>query len=236
MMTRGVNITKLEIIHKATRLFFSNGFSKTTVSALCKEVGISTGNLTFYFPTKEDILQVLVEMLCEFQWKMMEEHTDEGKSSLLSYCLELATMVAISEENEQMRDFYLSSYRFPKTLESIRENDLQKTKQIFGEYCKEWTEDQFVEAETIVSGIEYATLMTTTRSAPIDKRVEGALKAIMLFYCVPKEIQDKKIAKILAMDYKAIGRQIYDNFKNFAEETTENAIEEKINSIRNKNK
>ena len=235
-MARGTNITKLEIIQTATRLFFSNGFSKTTASTLCKEVGISTGNLTFYFPTKEDILQVLVEMLCEYQWKMMEEHTDEGKSSLLSYCLELATMIASSDQNEQMRDFYLSTYRFPKTLESIRENDLQKTKQVFGEYCKDWTEEQFVEAETIVSGIEYATLMVTKHSAPIDKRVEGALKAIMLFYGVPKEIQDKKIAKILAMDYKAIGMRIYDDFKNFAQKTTENAIEEKINSIRSKNK
>jgi len=133
-MARSINITKLEIIQTATRLFFSQGFSKTTASLLSKEVGISTGNLTFYFPTKEHILQVLVEMMCEFQWKIMEEHTDEGKSSLLSYCLELATMVAISEENEQMRDFYLSSYTLPMTLEIIRENDLQKTKQVFGEY------------------------------------------------------------------------------------------------------
>lgn len=235
-MARSINITKLEIIQTATRLFFSQGFSKTTAASLCKEVGISTGNLTFYFPTKEHILQVLVEMMCEFQWKTMEEHTDEGKSSLLSYCLELTAMVAISEEDEKMRDFYLSSYTLPMTLESIRENDLQKTKQVFGEYCKDWTEEQFVEAETIVSGIEYATLMTTKHSASIDKRVEGALRAIMLFYGVPKEIQDKKIAKILAMDYKSIGKKILDNFKNFAEESTENAIEEKINSIRNKNK
>ncbi|MBE5733044.1 MAG: TetR/AcrR family transcriptional regulator [Clostridiales bacterium] len=235
-MARSINITKLEIIQTATRLFFSQGFSKTTASLLSKEVGISTGNLTFYFPTKEHILQVLVEMMCEFQWKIMEEHTDEGKSSLLSYCLELATMVAISEENEQMRDFYLSSYTLPMTLEIIRENDLQKTKQVFGEYCKDWKEDQFVEAETIVSGIEYATLMTTKHSAQIDKRVEGALRAIMLFYGVPEEIRDKKIAKILAMDYKTIGKRMLESFKTFAEETTENAIEEKINSIRNKNK
>lgn len=235
-MARKVNITKLEIIQAATRLFFSRGISKTTASLLCKEVGISTGNLTFYFPTKEHILQVLVEMMCEFQWKIMEEHTDEGKSSLLSYCLELATMVAISEENEQMRDFYLSSYTLPMTLEIIRENDLQKTKQVFGEYCKDWTDEQFAEAETLVSGIEYATLMTTKHSAQIDKRVEGALRAIMLLYGVPKETRDKKIAKILAMDYKSIGKKVYDNFKKYAEETTENAIEEKINSIRNKNK
>ena len=215
-MARRVNITKLEIIQTATRLFFSQGFSKTTASLLSKEVGISTGNLTFYFPTKEHILQVLVEMMCEFQWKIMEEHTDEGKSSLLSYCLELATMVAISEENEQMRDFYLSSYTLPMTLERIRENDLQKTKQVFGHYCKEWKQEQFVEAETIVSGIEYATLMTTKHSASIDKRVEGALRAIMLFYGVPKEIRDKKIAKILSMDYKSIGKELFENYITFS--------------------
>lgn len=233
-MTRGhsINITKLEIVQEATRLFFEKGFSKTTAAALCKAVGISTGNLTFYFPTKEHILDVLVEMLCEFQWKLMEEHTDEGKSSLLSYCLELATMAAVSEENAEMKDFYLSTYAHPMTLETIRANDVVKMKQVFGDFCKDWTEEQFLEAENIVSGIEYATLMTTKHSAPLDVRVAGALNAIMLLFRVPEELREIKIAKILAMDYRAIGRKILKNFKEYAEQSTEHAIEEKINSIR----
>ena len=235
-MARNVNITRLEIIQTATRLFLEQGFSKTTAAVLCREVGISTGNLTFYFPTKEHVLEVMVEMLCEFQWALMSEYANEGKSSLLAYCLELATMAAASEENEQMKDFYLSTYSHPMTLERIRENDLQKTKQVFGQYCTNWTEEQFIEAETLVSGIEYATFMTTTHSASLDKRVEGALNTIMALYGIDVELRKTKISKIMAIDYRSIARKLCDEFKAFAMQTTENAIEEKIASIRKRKK
>lgn len=228
----GATITKLEIIQSATKLFFSNGFSKTTAVQICKDVGISTGNLTFYFPTKEHILEVMVEMLCEYQWKMMEEHADEGKSSLLSYCLELSTMMAICEENEIMKDFYLSTYTHPMTIECIRANDVEKIKQVFAPYCESWTDEQFRTAEDIVSGIEYASLMVTKSSPPLDERVASALDAIMRLFGVPNDIRELKIQKILATDYRAIGRKILQAFIQYADQTTENAIEEKINGIR----
>lgn len=50
---------------------------------------MSTGNLTFYFPTMEHLLTELVGLLCKFQWKMLEEEAAEGNSSLLAVCLEL---------------------------------------------------------------------------------------------------------------------------------------------------
>ena len=222
------NLTKLTIIQKATELFLREGFSRTTAARLCKELGISTGNLTFYFPTKEHVLDVLVEMLCEFQWQMMEEHANEGQSSLLAYCLELATMAAICEESETMRDFYLSTYTLPMTLQTIRANDLEKTKRVFRPFHPDWSEEQFLEAETLVSGIEYATLMTTEPCAELDERVRGALNAVMLLYDVPAEVRRTKIGKILSMDYRAVGKQIKDAFLRFTEVTTEHAIEAKL--------
>ena len=74
--------TKAIIIKSASELFFENGFSKTTATELCKKANISTGNLTFYFPTKEHILADIVKMMCDFQWKEMEKWANEGKSSL----------------------------------------------------------------------------------------------------------------------------------------------------------
>lgn len=68
------------------------------------------GNLTFYFPTKEYILAVLVQMMIDYQWKEMESAADKGKSSLLAYCLELSTLVAISEEFPEMNDFIAAVY------------------------------------------------------------------------------------------------------------------------------
>ena len=226
------SLTRLAIIRVAIELFFEKGFSNTTAATVCRKADIGTGNLTFYFPTKEHILDVLVTMMCDYQWKMIEEATDEGNSSLLCYCLELATMAAISEENPQMHDFYVSAYSHPITLENIRANDVEKMKQVFGGFCPDWTEEQFVEAEAIVSGIEYATLMTTKHSASLPVRVEGALNAVMKLFNVPEELRKMKVQKVLAMDYRAIGRRVLDDFRNYVSETNEKAIENLLQTYR----
>ena len=218
--------TRLAIIQVAIELFFEKGFSNTTAAAVCRKADIGTGNLTFYFPTKEHILDVLVKMMCDYQWKMMEEATDEGKTSLLAYCLELATMAAISEENAQMHDCYVSAYSHPMTLESIRANDVEKIKQVFGPFCPDWTEEQFIEAEAIVSGIEYATMMTTKHSASLPVRIEGVLDAIMRLFSVPEELRKMKVQKVLTMDYRAIGRRVLADFQQYVSETNEKAIED----------
>ena len=222
------NPTRILIIKTATEMFFENGFSKTTVAALSKKAEISTGNFTFHFPTKEHILDVLVTMMCEFQWQMMEDATDEGKSSLLAYCLELTTMAAVAEENEQMRDFFLSAYSHPMTLDTIRTNDIEKLKKVFGDYCKDWTDKQYMEAESIVSGIEYATLMTTEHSPDLPTRIEGGMNSIMLLFGVPEELRRTKVAKVLAMDYRAIGRKLLEDFKEFTVQEHQRAINEML--------
>ena len=221
---------RLSIIQAATELFFEKGFSKTTATAVCQRAKIGTGNLTSYFPTKEHILDVLVKMMIDYQWQAMEEATDEGKSSLLAYCLELTTMAAISEESEVMHDFYISTYAHPMTLDNIRVNDVEKIKRVFGEYCKDWSEERFYEAECIVSGIEYATLMTTEHSTSLPVRIEGALSAIMLLFGVPEELRKKKIQKVLAMDYRAIGKKLLYDFKEYVNQENARAIDEMLAS------
>lgn len=232
---RKENPTRILIIKTATEMFFEHGFSKTTVAALSKKAEISTGNFTFHFPTKEHILEVLVTMMCDFQWQMMEEATDEGKSSLLAYCLELTTMAAVAEENEQMRDFFLSAYSHPMTLDTIRMNDREKLMRVFGPYCRDWTEQQYAEAECLVSGIEYATLMTTEHSPDLPTRIGGALNGILLLFGIPEELRKAKVAKVLAMDYKAIGRRLLEEFKEFTVQEHQRAVDEMLTAYNLKN-
>ena len=221
--------TKTVIIKIASELFFEHGFSKTTSTEICKKADISPGNLTFYFPSKEHILSVLVKMMIDFQWQEMENATDEGKSSLLAYCLELTTLASLSEEMPEMQDFLAAAYSHPMTLDLIRANDVEKIKQVFGEYTTDWDTEKFTEIEAIISGIEYATLMHTEHSASLAHRIEGALNSIMLLFGVPEEILKMTVAKVLAMDYRAIARQVYDKFKEYVTETNEHALDEVLN-------
>ena len=187
------NAIKMAMVRVANRMFLERGFSNTSVKAIAQELGISTGHITFYYPTKEHLLAILVEKLCDFQWQMMNQTVDEGKTSLMAICLELVAMAAICEENEIAKDFYLSSYTNPMCLEIIRRSDTRRAKEVFGEYCTGWNEEDFAEAETLVSGIEYATLMTTPASASLEVRIAGALNQIMTLYNVPADVRKMKI-------------------------------------------
>lgn len=217
-------LTKLEIVQLASKKFLETGYTDTPVKSICAELNMSPGNLTFHFPSKEHLLAALVDLMCDFQWKRMEDKAGEGLSSVMAICLELATMATISEDDEVVKDFFLSAYSSPITLEIIRKNDTERAKKVFKEYRPDWTDAQFAEAEILVSGIEYATLMTTDDSVSLEARISGALDNILGIYGVPEEIKRAKIQKVLEMDYRSIGRKTFEDFKKYVEEANEQAF------------
>ena len=230
MARRRINTTKYEIIQAATRFFLEDGYSKTSPKMICDELNLSTGNITYYFHTKEHLLAELIDMLCAFQWLLMEKEADEGYSSVMALCLELTAMVSICEEDPIAKDLYIAAYSNPITLEIIRKSDSQRAKAVFAETCKDWTDKQFAEAETLVSGIEYATLMTTPDSPDLETRIAGALDIILSIYGIPKETRDMKIEKVLKMDYRAVGRRVLTDFKTYVAETNEHTLRELLYS------
>ena len=76
--------TRLAIIRLAAKLFIEEGYSNTSAKRIAAALDLSPGNLTFYFPTKDHLLAVIVNELCDFQRLLMEHASEEGKSSLLA--------------------------------------------------------------------------------------------------------------------------------------------------------
>jgi len=217
--------TRLQIIQLAARLFIDEGYTDTSFSKIAKQLDLSTGNITFYFKSKEHLLAVLVSELFSFQNLMMEHAANEGSSSLLAYCLVLTAIAAICEEDEAARDFYSSAYSSKLTLNLIRENDTEKTKAVFSQFCPGWTDGQWAATENIVSGIEYATIMTREEDTPLPVQIERTLNAIMLLYGVPEALRKAKIDKVLAMDYRTLGRRILAEFKEYIEKVNEENLQ-----------
>ena len=209
--------TKNKILRVSTTMFLEVGYSKTSPQMIAKELKVSTGNLTYYYPTKEHLLAVLTDLLCKYQWKMIKDEAEDGISLLLAICLELMTMAAACEESEVAKDFFVSTYQSPKCLEIIHNNDTARAKEVFAEYCPDWTDEQFREAEILVAGIEHATLNAIDKTVPLETRISGALNTIMTIYNVPEEIRRIKIEKVLAMDYRSIGKRIFNEFKEYVE-------------------
>lgn len=213
--------TRLEIIQTAAHSFVQNGYTNTRFTQLSKELDMSLGNITHYFPTKEHLFAEIVEELFDYQNIMTEQATEEGKSSLLAYCLELTAMAAVCEEDEVAREFYATSYTLPLTLALIRENDAARTKRIFAEFRPDWTDEDWRMTESLVSGIEYATIMTTEQEIPLETQIEYSLNMILFAYGVPKELRDVKIKKVLAMDYRELGRKLLVGFRDYISQVNE---------------
>lgn len=226
MSKRKVNTTRLEIIQVCTRMFLERGYSATSAKMVCEKLDISTGNLTFHFPTKEHMLTVLVDMLCDFQWDMMERSVEEGTSSLVSFCLELPAMAALCADNEIARDFYFNAYTHPSTMEIIRRNDVFKTKRLFQTSLPHWTDEDFEAAEAIVSGIEYAAIVTPCADGAFRKQLRFTLDTILSIYEIPHQIRVATVDRVMAMEHHQIGAQIFQRFLSFIDKANEQMLDD----------
>ncbi len=55
--------TRNRILFEATKLFARQGYHKTTISDICTAVGLTSGALFHYFPSKEALLNAVIERL-----------------------------------------------------------------------------------------------------------------------------------------------------------------------------
>jgi len=60
MMKQGES-TKERIIKAANTLFYQRGYTHTSFSDIVKSTGLSKGNITYHFKSKEDILHAVIE-------------------------------------------------------------------------------------------------------------------------------------------------------------------------------
>ena len=159
----------------------------------------------------------------------MEREADEGISSVLAICLELVAMAGACEDDEIIKDFILSSYASPICLAVIRRNDTARAKKVFKSYCPDWTDEQFAEAEILVSGIEFATIMTTGEAVSFETRLTGAIHHILGIYNIPADVRETKLKKVFAMDYRNIGKRAIADFKTHVASTNEQSFREMLN-------
>ncbi len=56
------NKTKLKILTTANQLFYQQGYNNTSFSNIVDRTGLSKGNITYHFKSKQNILEGIVEM------------------------------------------------------------------------------------------------------------------------------------------------------------------------------
>lgn len=221
--------TRLEIIETATRLFLERGYTNVTVSAISSDLGISKGNFTFHFPTKEHVLAELTKQLIVFQWEMLRLEMVDGYSPQAAYLLEITSLASSCYESEVARDLYVSAYTSPMSLRLIRNSDTEKAQRIFKEYNPKWTEVDFRLAENLVSGVEYS-MFTTEREQgiPLDKKIAYSLDAILRLYNVPEDERREMLHKVLSVDYRTLGMRLFYELGDYVRGNNARALAEVV--------
>lgn len=235
-MGRGITTTKYEIIQVASELFFDIGYSNTSPRMIAEELGLSTGNITYYFPSKESLLSVLVEMLCDFQLKMLEAESDIGIGSVASICLETMAVAVACDESEIARDFFIATFQSELCRNYLRQNHVERAKNIFAKECRDWTDNDFHQAELLVMGLQYAAIVPTNADVPLKMRIGGALNQILSIYNINEDIREKEINKVLAKECREISQNVLQDFVRFVEKTNEETLEQMIKGHRRNNK
>lgn len=227
--------TRNEIIQTACELFFEKGYSATSPKLIAAELGISSGNLTYYFPTKENLLTVVVHMLCQFQWKLLGIEVERGIDSVGSVCLEMMTVAAACQEDEIARDFFTAAFQSKMCRDYLRNDHIKRAKRIFADHCGDWTDEDFVQAELLIMGIQYTTITADDSILPLKTRIGGALEYILNIYGIDSEIRQQEIERVLQMDCRTLGRNVLAEFIKYINETNEQAFSE-MPAGRRKNK
>ena len=146
-------------------------------------------------------------------------------------------MAALCETSPTAKEFYLAAYTHLLPLDTIRKNDTQKTQDIFRQYCPHFQEIDYICMENIVSGIEYASLITPSQeTVTLDQKVACTLNSILTLYNVPEETRRLEIYKVMASGFQSHGKDLLREFMEFTEavnaQAVQNALEYKLHHHR----
>ena len=233
-MARAGTTTKYEIVQTASEFFLTEGFSNTSPRMIAEKLGLSTGNITYYFKSKEHLLLTIVEELCNFQWNMLKAEIDKGIGSAASICLETMTVAVACEENEIARDFFIATFQSELCRNHLRQNHVERAKKIFAAECAGWTDEQFHQAELLVQGLQYSAIVPTDANIPLKMRLSGALNQILIIYNVNEKTRQEEIQKVLDKDCREISKKVLKAFTGFVKEKNAKTLNEAQDALSKK--
>jgi AcrR family transcriptional regulator len=218
MAHRENNATQQAIIDSAVRNFLTNGFRNTSAKMICNDVGISPGNLTFWFPTKADILLEFTKKIMNYHKKFIEYNKSKGAENLYTYCLEIVVQTALCEERENIRDIYYSMYSEPLTMAFLKDWTAEKNLDILGSYLPDWDLTRFRRATNVTCCIERSALSEPcTEDYTLEDKIWLTLTCLLKIYDFEKEDRETVISQILATDYHKIKNEMLKQLDEFLE-------------------
>ena len=216
MAHRENNSTQHAILEAATRKFLVNGFHKTSAKMICEELGISPGNLTFWYPTKADMLLEFTKRIMSYHEKFIEFNKNNGADALYTYCIEIVIQIVLCEERDNIRDIYYSMYSEPLTLSYLKDWTAEKNLGVLGSYLPDWDLKRFRRAANVTCCIERSALAEPcTEDYTLEDKIWLTLTCLLKIYDFDSKQREKVISEILATDYHKIKDGMLEQLEEF---------------------
>lgn len=110
---RLVEERRRQIVKAATKLFSKQGFYRTTIQAIAKEAGISTGLIYKYFGDKDDVLFLTLVSVLETYDREIPKSIAAAAEPLERLC---RAFIAYCRVVDRLRDATVLAYRSTKAL------------------------------------------------------------------------------------------------------------------------
>lgn len=140
MGTKG-SANRQRIVDAADRLFYSRGYNQTSFSDISDETGIPRGNFYYYFKTKEDILEAVVESRVAI-FKAMLEECNRQSADPRERLLLFANIPIDNEEQIIQYGCPIGTLSSELVKDQVHEISKAKLTAVF-DVLLEWTSEQF---------------------------------------------------------------------------------------------
>ena len=81
-MASGSDKTRLRIVQSANRLFYRQGYNRTSFTDIVEASGVPRGNIYYYFKTKDEILEAAIRYRTERISQMLEQWTGSYRTPI----------------------------------------------------------------------------------------------------------------------------------------------------------
>ncbi len=95
--------TRAKLLQSAKEEFLEKGYMKASLRNICKNAGVTTGALYFFFQDKEDLFEALTKEAVEGIFQLMQEHYAEESALMGSGVLHSPEMAEHEDDFELAR-------------------------------------------------------------------------------------------------------------------------------------
>ncbi|HHO56507.1 MAG TPA: TetR/AcrR family transcriptional regulator [Trueperaceae bacterium] len=95
----------LEIIQVAQKLFMEKGYSNTSIQAIINEVGVAKGTFYYYFNSKEDVLEAIVNYTLDDLLKQAQQVADNETLDAVSKIQLILSNINVSDDDSNVVDY-----------------------------------------------------------------------------------------------------------------------------------